>query len=790
MNELSAYKTYKPILLIEDNLGDARLVEILLEEFEISTHHVTSLAEGFAALKDTDFSAILLDIHLPDSRGLETVERLLAQFPDANVIVLTGLPDKSYGLKAVKSGAQDYLLKGEFSAEELAKTLRYSIERNRIKKRLEEAQRIANMGHWEYDPSQRKISVSDEIFRIFGIDNNDSDLISYEKALTYIHPEDIPIVDDLKNKLKSENETVETELRIKNSTDDLRYIMVLCQPHRDRNNRIVQVTGVVQDITEKKLAQELIKEKEVQEKAAQLKEGLLANVSHEMRTPLNAVQGFSELLLKSNLNEEQLADVKTIHRSSKYLLGIISDILQISNLQFNEIKFSEDCFQLSTFMAKVFNIIKYQANEKGLEAKLTMETDASTIIKGDQLRLEQVLLNLATNAIKFTDEGKIHIHVGLVKKEGDLLTLKFDVTDTGIGIESDKQDAIFETFTRVAPKERVFDGIGLGLPIVKYIVERQNGKVYVNSTLGLGSTFSFELMFKEGTKEEIESDLLNEEEGVIEEVTGLSILLVEDNDVNRIVASRIIRREWPNANLLIAENGQESIEKLKENEVDVVLMDIQMPVMNGIEATAYIRKHLGPGKKDLPILAMTAHAYVADEGKYKEYLMDDVVLKPFTPKELFHKITKYAKLNKTQDRSMKESNNNQMAEGYQFINLEYLELMADGDNDMKGTLLQMLLSEPAGEFVKMKQHFDDENWEALKQVSHKMKTTLPYIGYEKLTETNVKIDRMLWEQKEQGLSNDQIREQLPAMIEMVTQGYDAAQKELLREYNKTKSEVM
>ncbi|MEM7102215.1 MAG: response regulator [Bacteroidota bacterium] len=903
--EISGFDSGLPILLIEDNLGDARLVEVLLEEYEIKTQHETNLQEGLEALGKFEFGAVMLDLHLPDSRGFQTVEKLLSHFPETNVIVLTGLPDKDLGLRAVKSGAQDYLVKGEFSGEELAKTLGYSIERNRIKKRLEEAQRIAALGHWEFNLKSMHFSASDEVSRILGMPKMDG-FFKFETLMNIIHPDDAYLTRAMGEQLEANNQ-VEQDMRIIRPNGDLRYITVLCKATRDSENHLYRLTGIVQDITERTLAakelirsqilyrtvfdqsadaiyissqegylmdfnqasidlfgyseeelrslkteklyknpddqrnfheamnktsfvrdfpvdivrkdgqvraclitasvsttenfmgyhgiirditdrrrnEELLKEKEITEKTSKLKEKFLANVSHEMRTPLNAVLGMSHLLMKTPINQEQHNYISTIIGSSEHLLGIINDILEISKLQYGELKLQQKCFDVEHLITEVFNLISFQAAEKGIQAELRIDGGVGSPVIGDPLRLREIVLNLCTNAIKFTEKGRIRITVHVADESEDAMTLQFKVSDTGIGIEEDKLDVIFENFTRVSDnKEKIYEGVGLGLAIVKNLVELQGGTVSVESTFGKGSLFIVEIPFPKGEPDEIEDTSKKIKPQITGRDSDVTIMLVEDEKVNQLVASKIIMKEWPKAVLIVADNGKQAIEKLESEPVEIILMDIQMPVMNGIDATKYIRENMGPGKAEIPILAMTAHVNISKEGKYEEYGMNDCILKPFTPDELFKKIGMYLNKNiQAKDQTMKRE---RIPETFQLINMGYLDLMADGDAEMKAILLEMLLKEPEEEFHKMERFALEKNWEDLKQVSHKMKTTLPYIGYEKLIETNIKLDRLLWEYQQNSHGENEVSDKAPKLIQEVIQLYANAKKELEVAFNNVK----
>ncbi len=760
-DDMSNTKTYNKILLIEDNPGDARLVEILLEESDLDNCQIdnrTTLAAGLEALKESDgYTAVLLDLTLPDSRGFETLELLLGQFPNNNVIVLTGLNDKSLGIKAVQAGAQDFLVKGAFDAESLSKSLRFSIERNQVLKRLEETQRIAKIGNWQYNYDTALFSASNELYRIFGI--NESKSIISQAELTQAHSP-LRIFDEIHLEA-AHYKGLKKDIQFELANGEKHHAFVQCKVSRNAQNQMV-LSGIIQDITERKLTEQamaksqaryqeifsrskdaiyicdfdgkmvdfneattaifgytaaelkdmyihslfqpaarkitfldllqandavqdfeieikqksgdyksclltankldregfqgynciirditerkqteaLIKARDLAQQSAQMKEQFIASISHEMRTPMNAVLGMSNLLIKTRLDDEQFNYISSIKQSSEILLGIINDILEISTLQNGKIAFEYKDFNLFELLQNLSNVMQYKFTEKDLYFKVDVEEGIPKYIKGDKLRLNQILYNLVGNGVKFTDEGHVKLRVSNLNENDSIVQLKFEVEDSGIGIPPNKLGAIFETFTRIRQKDRVYEGTGLGLSITKNLIEQQGGKINVSSELGVGSVFSFDLIFEKGEapREEAEPPAL---ETQILEDTALNLLLVEDHKMNQIVATKTLQKHWPDINITIADNGQIAVDKVRENDYHIILMDIQMPVMDGYEATQQIRNNLPAHKACIPILAMTAHAHISKDGKFKEYGMDDFVLKPFEPQQLFNKIAKY-----------------------------------------------------------------------------------------------------------------------------------------------------
>ena len=517
--------TFIKVLLIEDNPGDARLVEILLEDsdFQCEVINKMSLAEGIEAHYTEDFGVVLLDLTLPDSRGFETLQSFIKAHPDANVIVMTGLMDKALGLNAVKAGAQDFLMKGGYDSDLLAKTLRYSIERKNVLKSLAESQRA----------------------------------------------------------------------------------------------------------------------REVAEESARMKENFIASISHEMRTPMNAIYGMSNLLAQTNLNAEQRSYIGSVKQSSEILLGVINDILEVSTLQNGKMEFEEKDFDLQELMNNLVNVMQYKKDEKSIEFHLNLTPSVPRFIKGDKLRLNQILFNIVGNSVKFTDEGFVKIDVQLIDELNASFKLKFTILDSGIGIPSDKVDTIFETFTRIRTKDRIYEGTGLGLSIVRSLISQQDGKVWATSQLGIGTTVYAEIPFKKATTVPFkDGDVLIPLDHELSKERVFKLLLVEDHKMNQIVARKTLERQFTNISLTIANHGQEAIDILRGgNSFDVILMDIQMPVMDGNEAVAYIRQEMPEIKT--PILAMTAHAYISKDNIFKSYGFDDFVLKPFEPEQLFSKIHLY-----------------------------------------------------------------------------------------------------------------------------------------------------
>lgn len=393
-------------------------------------------------------------------------------------------------------------------------------------------------------------------------------------------------------------------------------------------------TGIIRDITERKIAEKIQRTRVLEMESNHLKEEFIAGISHEMRTPMNAVVGLSNLLLDTDLDEEQRGYLKSIHYASEQLLGILNDILDISSLQNGKTIFEHKDFDIHDMLNNLIHNLSYNVIDKDVRLELAIDPELPKILKGDKLRINQILFNLAGNAVKFTDKGQVKVSCNLMGQSGDSILIKFAISDTGIGIPVKKQEAIFESFTRIQHKERSYEGTGLGLAISKNLIEQQGGKIWVKSTQGKGSTFFFDMVLEVGSepkliekKKEVKTIIINPKR----------ILIVEDNKMNQLVARKLLAKRWPEMEILLANNGQEALD-IVDKKIDIVLMDLHMPVMDGYEATLGIRANPDPEISSLPILAMTADAQIQEGDKVKQHQLDGFIVKPFDPGLLYEKI--------------------------------------------------------------------------------------------------------------------------------------------------------
>ena len=477
------------------------------------------------------------------------------------------------------------------------------------------------------------------------------------------------------------------------------------------------------------------------EKAAVAKQDFLSTMSHEIRTPLNVVIGMARLLIDEDPKPEQLEYLKSLQFSANNLLVIINDILDFSKIEAGKVKLERINFSIREVIEGVVNAFLFRAGEKGLALKFTVDEAIPERMMGDQVRLTQVLNNLVSNAMKFTEQGFVSIHVNPLNSRGEHIDIGFEVRDSGIGISQHKIRTIFNSFTQAtSDTTRKFGGTGLGLTICKRLVELQGGSIQVNSKEGIGSTFGFTLPYRK--TEQQGSPSLPEAENY--QLGNVRVLLVEDNPSNRMVACSFLGKMG--VQVTVAENGLEALETVQAQRVDIILMDLQMPRMDGYEATQAIRQ-LGGKYKKLPIIALTADVVSDVKERAAEAGMNDYLSKPFNPSVLYRKISSNLNLPTTFPSVPEESD---------ILSLSDIVAKYDNDAGFVAKLLESLRRSFKSLPQQVENFVEGKNVGELRRMIHKLIPTIRMVKNYELQEQLDELKRVL--------SNDPANEERMAQL--------------------------
>lgn len=591
------------------------------------------------------------------------------------------------------------------------------------------------------DSDGRMLLVNQAYARLFG--KKEEEIIGLELSDFYPSKEDYAFLDASDRRAMEERREVSTKDHFTKAGGEEVWVQTVRRPLITPGGE-VHVLGIATDITEQVLVERALKKsKELAEDSVRLKENFLANMSHEIRTPMNGILGIGKLLAKTSLNETQENYVKIIRQSAENLLVVINDILDLGKMDADKLELEKIPFDLREVLKVARQTLFYKAEEKDIAFDVMLPVQLENqLLEGDPYRLNQVLLNLMSNAIKFTQEGGVTLSCRVLEESPAAVQLEFAVADTGIGIPEDKKQEIFEEFTQAyTSTTRKYGGTGLGLNICKKLVKLQGGRIWVESEVGKGSVFKFTLTYSKCAEA---LSQISDEDVAYNSLGNIRVLLAEDNEVNVLLAQTILEN-W-GAQVDVARNGKEALEQFENQEYAVILMDIQMPEMNGMEVTKLIRAHPDPEKAETPVIALTANALKQDAEKYLKAGMDDYIPKPFQEKELYLKISnlllvkarkgnapalhKIAQMPiSTQVETAGEKTQAPLSmQNLTVCNLTYLEELTDNDKAFMDRIVGMFLEQVPSELDRLQAGVDSQNMAEVQKIAHKIKSTVSLLG--------------------------------------------------------------
>lgn len=588
------------------------------------------------------------------------------------------------------------------------------------------------------------MGVTDEMV----IDKTDYDFSEKETADHYKRLDDEVI---------STRKPVETEEWIF-GPEGRKNLLVIKFPLIDHRRKIFGISGIATDITDRVLYQQkLIEARKNAEEAKQLQEQFLANMSHEIRTPMNGIQGMTNLLMQTELNSQQKEFTGMIKRSVNNLLVIVNDILDFSKIKAGRLTIDKTAFSIREVLNNIKAQFEHEVSRKELQLLVEHDSNLPETVLGDPYRLNQVLVNIVGNAIKFTVSGEVRIKVEQLNQQGNKTDFLFTIADTGIGIPEDKTAVIFDAFTQAGPDiARNYGGAGLGLAICKGLVELQQGTIGVSNITGGGSVFSVSIPYEvqENTNDTTDGSLL---------LKGKNFLVVEDNEVNQKLVAYVLKKVGGAVD--IAHNGRMAIDLLenKTAHYDVIIMDIQMPVMDGYEATEYIRTVL---QLQTPIIAMTATALKGDQEKAELVGMNEFMLKPFDFDDLYKRL---ARLLSTKKESL--TVNEKIMNGEKLYDLSLLEGLDDKESLLD--VLDLFLENTPNQISELMQLGKTDQFDDIYKLAHKLKGALAMLQASRISELLGKIEADARERKE----TDKILEKITEASRL----FDQMQKQLVAE---------
>lgn len=771
------------ILVVEDDVADRMIMKRTLADTGIS-HELTfavDIAEGIRATNGKEYDCIFLDFKLPDGTGLDLLKSIRASGNPSPIYMVTSQEDIKTAVQAMKDGADDYIVKDVISVDRISQLVRFAFSK------MDQERKTRELEHRLNETQKQLVTVaSNAPVILFTLNEFGQFMLVEGKGLSSIGIDKDEIVnktiDTLYNlpitkehyerALKGEEFTVVTEWREF-------YFEIFYSPIAD--HIITGVLGIASDVTNHKQAEKnLEKARELAEETARIKEQFLANMSHEIRTPMNGIIGLTRILANTNMDEEQSRYLQSIQNCSDNLLVIINDILDFSKIEAGKMNFESVPFRIDEISAHSIELFQSKADEKSLQLVLQKDPAIPSAICGDPTRLSQILNNLVSNAIKFTDKGEVRVILRLAEKKADQVKVTIEVRDTGIGIPEKILPTIFESFTQASSDTtRKFGGTGLGLTIVKRLVELQDGTISVRSKVGAGTSFIFELPFNLSSTETV----VNTGQFESQSTDHLRILLAEDNKVNQLVARKVFAA-W-NTHIEIADNGAIALEKFLNEEYDLIVMDIQMPEMDGYTAVKKIRNEFPPEKRNIPILAMTAHATESERQKIIDTGMNDYINKPFDPDDLKKKILQLTKSIQPTLKVMEDqiypptrldlkdiSDNNTNDSGYSNfpedgtssngyspkINLTYLKKISEGNDTFVIEMIEMFLNKTPLALDQMNECFRNHKWEELSKIAHRIKPSFAYVGLKELQATLAMIESWAAEKGDKKVVNQLLQQ--------------------------------
>ncbi len=795
MNTLANDLLDVSVLMVEDDAPSRIYCSKILKKLVREVYVAENGLEGLNIFQSNNIDVVVSDIGMPIMDGLEMSREIRNINRNTQIILTTALDNKNYLMQAIEIGINSYIVKPiqkDSLYESVIRAGKLTLLEKEISKQYESIRKLS-----------RAVEQSPSMVLIINSANQIEYVNQKFTTMTKLYFEDVekksPIEIFRDNSFVSKYETIfadltnnfdintieqndKIEFKFPNSSGGYNWLSANFSAIDDGNGNFQNILILLEDVTEEKLAkkaleeskeqleqrviertdelrdtnsqllaeieirrkteQQLIKAKDEAESANKAKSTFLAKVSHELRTPLNGIIGISSILLTDELSPKQRKFLEMVKFSADGLLDIINDILDFSKIEAGKLQISNSIFSIRTLIENVLELYKQSAMTKKINLFSQIDSNVPEFYNSDAGRIRQVLLNLISNALKFTEQGEVNIKISLDSEDNNFVELLFEVSDTGIGIAENKLAMLFHSFSQVDDSlTRRYGGTGLGLTISKEIIELMGGKIWVESRLGVGSTFYFRLKLEVSTKERFDNVMpktehtqsLPSKEDI--DTTALprelKVLIVEDSPINQeVLKQRLLKFKW---DISIANNGIEAIESFQKNKFDLIFMDIQMPEMDGLEATELIRKYESDNAySPVTIIGLTAHVFEEQVIEAKSAGMNECITKPFKMEEILELVSKYLG-NNDNNTVDNDPNNTQSSENiqtqsnvdslYEFIeDIEALEKTLNNNSTVLLKIFDYFIANIRPEYDKLAIAVRAKDSTTMRGIAHKMKS--------------------------------------------------------------------
>jgi len=728
------------ILLVEDDLVDARNFERVLGKINVqySFEHLTSIEDGVNALGKNSYDIIFLDYHLPRGSSIDILRYLNQIESKTPVIIITSYANPKVAVELIQNGATDYIPKSLLTVDGLSQAIRGAV-------------RVKELQEKKYKTEQqlRKVEgrlgtiISNTPIILFVIDSNGIIQLGIGKYWDSFSPKSYSLIGvgfkeafreypvligSFQNALNGDLQEVKVEI---NEV----VFEVTFTPRVNSGGALQEILGLALDVTDHvKGKQSLEKAKQIAENASQMKQEFIANMSHEIRTPMNAIIGFANLLSETQLDQLQSEFVDSIKISGENLLALVNDILDFSKIEAGKLDIEKEDFDLKKVVKSVFDILEVKAIERKNSLTYTINENVPEWVVGDSARLYQVLMNLIGNAVKFTKAGFVQLEVGINREKLTSVDLFFNVSDSGVGIPASKINDIFDSFVQVEGGiNRKSGGTGLGLAIVKRLVGLMGGEVSVRSVEGEGTVFEVVLPFEVSLNRGSESKSIAHQE--FKTLEGKRMLLAEDNEMNQKLVIMYLKKF--NVQIDLAEDGAQAIKAAMVNDYDLILMDVQMPEVDGLEATREIRK-LSNKKGRVPIVAMTAHAFKEEVENCFAAGMNAHISKPIDKEAFLVLISSLVHSESIED--IQYNKTVSVNRESSLVDLTYLRDICDGNVGFINEMIRIFKTDSPELISKMKDAYQSKNYDVLSKIAHKFRSSVVMMGMKGVTKLTEKVE--------------------------------------------------